>query len=333
MLVPYNTYGNAITPLYSSGVVSGLYSFTGTLTFTPAGASGASGPTLSQCRTAYASFGAWVSNTAYFNMTTQGNQLWTVPTTRNYTITCAGAGSGGAILTATLLLTQGHILNILVGQQTGGNNGNGGTFIKNTTTSSLLIASGGSGYGGAAASLTTTGNSGNTGGAGGTNGGSGNAGATRVVNSSSAGGCGPSDSRCSTFPAAYTTYTYTNRGGNGGGGYNQIYSSSFASFGGGQAGGTWNYDSACYYTSYLATINPSTGTPYGCGTSGANGVYTNGAYAGGGGGGGYSGGGGGDGFNYNSSGGYGGGGGGSYCSVTVTSSSVTNTGNGYVSIT
>ena len=53
-----------------------LYSFS-SHTFTNCGASGRNGPTLSQCRSQYASTG-W-QNT-YLNMSTQGYQEWTVPT-------------------------------------------------------------------------------------------------------------------------------------------------------------------------------------------------------------------------------------------------------------
>ncbi len=75
-----NEYYSAYSGIPSSGTISlyqfygaaagPLYSFT-THTFTPAGASGRNGPTLTQCRNAYNV--TWDTNTAFFNMTsTQG---------------------------------------------------------------------------------------------------------------------------------------------------------------------------------------------------------------------------------------------------------------------
>ena len=324
VLVPYNTYGNSTTPVYSSGVDSGFYTFTGTLTFTPAGATGASGPTLSQCRTAYASFGAWVTNTANFNMTTQGNQRWTVPTTRNYTITSAGAGSGGAIITTTISLTAGHILNIIVGQAQTVNNGSGGSFVINATSSTLLIASGGAGGNGNSASLATSGTTPAGGGSGGTNGSAGSSGAGYSYTQSTFPTCAndPSCTAGQGWPPASATLTYNGNGGGGGGGNpGTQYNSGYSVFGGGGTGGTNSSLTRCYYTApgYFSGGYSCTGQMIQSESSG---------YAGGGGGGGYSGGGGGYGQSYSP-----GGGGGSYCATTITSSSLANSGNGYVSIT
>jgi hypothetical protein len=136
----------------------GLYSFT-TFKFTPCGAIGRTGPTLAQCQTAYSAV-AWAQNTQFFNMTTQGIQLWTVPVTGNYIFVCAGAQGGGRlkgtgiIIQATLALTQGTILKILVGQSgvvgtanadTGG--GGGATFIATGNNQPVLVAGGGGGSG------------------------------------------------------------------------------------------------------------------------------------------------------------------------------------------
>ena len=66
-----------------------LYAFTG-YTFTPAGAVGASGPSLAQIRSAAATAGqTWAAT--YLGMSTAGVQEWTVPTTGSYTIDCVGA--------------------------------------------------------------------------------------------------------------------------------------------------------------------------------------------------------------------------------------------------
>jgi hypothetical protein len=163
VMVPSNASGNGSTS-FSSGVAiaaAPLYTFT-TATFNTGGATGQNGPTLSQARagmTGTPSPSNWNTNTAYFNMTTQGYQLWTVPTTRTYTVIVAGAtGSGtysglGRIIQATLALTQGQILKILVGQSgiagtysvAGG--GGGGSFIATSTNQPILVAGGGGGSG------------------------------------------------------------------------------------------------------------------------------------------------------------------------------------------
>lgn len=137
-----------------------LYPFT-SHTFTNATATGRFGPTLTQCRTAYSAT-TWASNDAFFNMTTQGYQLWTVPRTGVYTITCAGAGGGGAsasfgcgrIIQTTVSLTQGSFLQIVVGQQGISNGagqssgGGGGSFVASGSTPATgvcLVAGGGGG--------------------------------------------------------------------------------------------------------------------------------------------------------------------------------------------
>lgn len=141
-----------------------LYTFT-SHTFTNAGASGRTGPTLAQCRSAYSST-SWASS--YLNMTNNdGIQLWTVPVTGNYTITTAGAKGGdavsgyvggrGRIITSTIALTRGQIIKILVGQagaRYGGygdygnqymGGGGGGTFVVDNNNNPLLISGGGGG--------------------------------------------------------------------------------------------------------------------------------------------------------------------------------------------
>ena len=100
-------------------------------TFTNCGASGQYGPTLAQCQSSYSGT-SWTQNTSYFNMTTQGYQLWTVPVTGTYTITVAGAVGGqdlsgnhipgsGIILTFTITLNINNILCICIGQSGGPN--------------------------------------------------------------------------------------------------------------------------------------------------------------------------------------------------------------------
>jgi hypothetical protein len=162
------------------GTGNGLYNFTGH-TFTNAGATGRSGPTLSQCKSAYSS-ATWAQDTAYLNMTTQGIQEWTVPATGSYTLTARGAAGGGngggygAIMTGTFNLTQSTKLKIVVGQrgnlssgQAGSYNsggGGGGSFVVTNDNATILVVAGGGGggngdYGGSYPN-TTRGNPANT---------------------------------------------------------------------------------------------------------------------------------------------------------------------------
>jgi hypothetical protein len=271
-----------------------IYSFS-SHTFTNAGVTGSTGPTLSQCRSAYSS-STWAQDTTnnFLNMTTQGIQLWTVPATGSYTITCAGARGGtstqgysggrGFAMQGTFYLIQGQILSILVGQSgstnsVGNAGGGGGSFVI-TNSSPLIIGGGGGGATSFANGLdANTGTSGVTpisGGSGGTNG----SGASGGTNGSGAGNNGGGYSTDGSGGGGYTNNEGTNLNGksyaNGGrGGYSTgPANAAFGGFGGGACG-------------YLNGISFNTG--------------------GGGGGGGYSGGGGGP-----QASGQGGGGGGSY---------------------
>lgn len=147
-------YNGSLTPAAPAG--ASLYPFT-TFTFTNAGATGRFGPTLSQCVSAYAT--SWASNTAYFNMSNEGIQLWTVPASGSYQITCAGAQGGGrtgvssgglgATMQGTFSLTGGVILKLLVGQQgsngTNQGGGGGGSFVTLNDNTPLICAGGGGG--------------------------------------------------------------------------------------------------------------------------------------------------------------------------------------------
>ena len=137
-----------------------LYSFT-TATFTSGGSTGRNGPIISQARsglTGTPAPSAWSGT--YLNMTTQGIQQWTVPVTGTYTIEATGAAGGlnpgqtearGARIIGTVSLTQGEILNIVVGQPgTGGTRvnspgGGGGTFVYRNASTPLIIAGAGAG--------------------------------------------------------------------------------------------------------------------------------------------------------------------------------------------
>lgn len=144
------------------GKSNALYAFT-SFTFTNAGATGVSGPTLSNCLTAYnTGTNTWLNNTAYFNVTRTGFQRWTCPATGTYIVRCAGAQGGtgssgtygrGIDVQVTVTLTKGVIYTIAVGQQGGRNTsggGGGGTwFIQGdpatTTATAICVAGGGGG--------------------------------------------------------------------------------------------------------------------------------------------------------------------------------------------
>jgi hypothetical protein len=289
----------------------GLYAFS-THTFTNAGATGQTGPIISQVRSAY-SGATWAQNNSYLSMTTQGIQLWTVPATGSYTITCAGAkggnntasGGSGAIMTGTFSFTSGDIVSILVGQV--GNNGisasgncagggGGGTFVI-YNGSPLIIAGGGGGapYGANAGGAGSSGVNGVNGpGSGGTGG------------TSGSGATGGSDG---------------SGGGNNGGGY----SGNGSGGGGFTGGGGFNLNGKAYLNGGTGGYATAQGNAWG-GFGGGACSYVNGSSYddGGGGGGGYSGGGGGGPGRA-----WGGGGGGSYGGTF----SSYNTGVGYVTIT
>jgi hypothetical protein len=192
--MPASTPGPVLT-IYVSRLPP-LYDFT-SFTFTNASATLQTGPTLSQCRTAYAGT-SWLSN--YFTMTTTGYQLWTVPDTTIYTILCAGAANNnptngfgyGAIIATTISLIKGDRIQILVGQL--GNLypnysscGGGGSFIASGLTPStgvcLVAAGGGGGFNSITTAGTnaqngtsnTTGNTSGSGASGGTGGAGGSA--------------------------------------------------------------------------------------------------------------------------------------------------------------
>lgn len=135
-----------------------LYTFT-TFVFSNAGATSNTGPTYAQVKSAYSAT-AWTQNQSYLNVVTQGFQLWTVPTTANYTIQLAGAAGGnystyskgaGNVISSTVSLTQGDTINICVGQTgTSGTGsiaggGGGGSFVAWSNGTPITVAGGGGG--------------------------------------------------------------------------------------------------------------------------------------------------------------------------------------------
>lgn len=179
----------------------GLYEFT-TATFTPGGATRRNGPSLTQARNGITAGSGtdWVNDTQFLN--TRGTQggiiVWTVPRDGTYSIDAYGAqggrdgnynvnGSPGARIKGDFDLTEGQVLNLVVGQQGSNDNGSrwgggggGGSFVwVQDQNSAPLIAAGGGGSGGQGSSSGSPGQTGTSGGtcqngsAGGTNGQSG----------------------------------------------------------------------------------------------------------------------------------------------------------------
>lgn len=160
--------------------MAALYAFS-EHTFTNAGRSGPVGPSLQDLRNIYSP--SWAQNNAYLNMAVNGFQLWTVPTSGKYTITCVGAhgamgtgsttgsrGGRGAYLTGTIQLSKNDVLRIVVGQggsySTAHGGGGGASYIYSQSISTLLFVAGGGGgtrqnapVNGFDASLTTSGTS------------------------------------------------------------------------------------------------------------------------------------------------------------------------------
>lgn len=133
------------------------YSFS-SHTFTPAGATGRFGPTLSQVQSSYSS-ASWINGPGNMAMDNQGIQLWSVPSAGVYRITAAGGKGGGgngnggqgAIMRGDFSLQNGQTLRILVGQQGANGNhasgqvngGGGGASAVSVVGGSLLIVAGG----------------------------------------------------------------------------------------------------------------------------------------------------------------------------------------------
>ena len=146
---------------------SSLYVFS-SFTFTSP-IKGYLGPTLSEVLAGYnTSANPWLTNTLYFNMTTQGIQRWTCPASGTYRFTVKGAAGGqydastyyprwpgaGATIIADLNLTKGVVYNIIVGQTPNnatnnfnGSPGGGATWVVDDSGVLLVCAGGGGGWG------------------------------------------------------------------------------------------------------------------------------------------------------------------------------------------
>ena len=265
----------------------------GQYAFGTCGQTGYTGPSQSQCDSAYSGTGlAGLVNVS------GGIQMWTAPQSGLYDIEAVGAGGGlgkdhstnvyaagvpgkGARMSGRFSLNQGDVLHIIVGQRGSealgywqkGGGGGGGTFVVRADGTPLLVAGGGGGAGryngmnGGNGVTTENGTAGGgTGGAGGTNGSGGAVTNCGYGGNSGAGFSGNGVSACG----------------------NSYYAKSFEN---GGVGSDWSH---CW----------NDGNAGGFGGGGGTGPH------GGAGGGGYSGGGGGGDHNCGTSGG--GGGGGSY---------------------
>jgi hypothetical protein len=226
------------------------------LTFTPAGASGAYGPTQAQINTAY-------NGTALNGKVTLSNKMqqWVVPLTGVYTIDAYGAQGGtndstkaiggkGARIKGDLSLTAGQVIDIRVGQQGYRSGGGGGSFVWIDDQSTPLIVAGGGGgsgkgndgirdyYGNGGSGLAT--NNGGNGegnyGLGGKNGNAGTPGGTWYANNGTNGSGGGGAGWYQDAPGNYTTGSPARmRGGDGGVGYVAVGAST-SGFGGGNDG-------------------------------------------------------------------------------------------------
>ena len=139
------------------------YEFT-SFTFTNAGATGRTGPTLAQCLSSYnTTTYPWLTNTGFFNMVSQGKQLWTVKIGGVYEFDVRGARGGtysnggttyvgayGARIVSRVTLSVGQVIAIAVGQM-GQNSatyptaGGGSFVVLDGTSTPLIVAGGGAG--------------------------------------------------------------------------------------------------------------------------------------------------------------------------------------------
>jgi hypothetical protein len=258
----------------------GLFSFT-SFTFTNAATSGSNGPTYSTYQSVYdTASNPWLTNTAYFNCTTNGYQLFTIPATGTYRITAQGAAGGqgtsgygyAAYIQATFNFTQGDKYIFIAGQMgsssTSGcayglGSGGGGSFVINQTGQVYLAVGGGGGgaytsiYGNQSASLSTTGSSGSAGGTvGGTGGTNGNGGNVSNIGCVGGGGGGGGMSSAggnassggfggNSYGFGFTGGSGTLAGGFGGGGGSSAYC---GGGGGGYSGGGGGSLSSCSCT-------------------------------------------------------------------------------------
>jgi hypothetical protein len=144
---------------YVNGTIGKLYDFT-EFTFTNCGATGVNGPSIEQMRANYTA--GWTRSN-YLNVI-NGIQYWTVPENGSYNLIAAGAAGGdglqttgvictggrGVVVRSYVNLNKGDLLKILVGQKGSsgfGGGGGGGTFISYAYDNKPLLIAGGGGGG------------------------------------------------------------------------------------------------------------------------------------------------------------------------------------------
>jgi len=297
-----------------------------TMTFTPAGATGNTGPTLTNLKnnytTNYPSYQSWINDTDYFK-SDNGKQIWTIQKSGTYKITVAGAGTVsknvdefgnyyynkgyGHYITTNLII--GNKLTLIVGQKGINGNGGGGSFVFNgLDMTNLLICAGGAG--GSVDFVSGAGiygsNKGKNGAINATTGISGN---SFMFTSGGAGGNVNMDGSDGNYTITnFTFIAYGGKGGKSGKSWTNagLFDSSIGSFGGGGLAGS---ESPNYY-------------------DGKNGGGGGGGYDGGGGGGGGTGG---SSLTSGKMGG-GGGGGGSYPTSNTIQVNTTDGADGYITI-
>ena len=153
---PFFLFASALllSSIFQTPAKGALFSFS-THTFTSCSATGNSGPAQSACRSAYST--TWDESDANFTVV-NGVQKWTVPASGTYRIKAIGSVGGGyaggnygygASIQGELVLNQGEVLSIVVGQQglgLGGSyaqGGGGGSFVVRGSNTPLVIAGGG----------------------------------------------------------------------------------------------------------------------------------------------------------------------------------------------
>ena len=170
----YEGYGmSEWLDLSIADTITQLYTFT-SHTFTKAGGDTRYGPQIADTITAYGNITPW-NDTALFNVTTRGFQLWTIPKTGTYRIHAKGARGGnkstsaspnygntpgyGGYVYADFALTMNTKIVIIVGQQPPTSTGNyrsgsggGATWVLKpgaytNTDDVYLVAGGGGGAG------------------------------------------------------------------------------------------------------------------------------------------------------------------------------------------
>ena len=243
-------------------------------TFTNAGVTGRTGPTIGQMRSAYSP--SWTDDDNFLSVTGTygGIQQWTVPVTGSYRIEAFGAksewgarggsssyrGGYGASMRGDFTLTGGEIIKILVGQngvngthtqntgQPGIGAGGGGTFVVRTPyddTASILVIAGGGGGGAQTSWTNRRGDGGNTG-TSGTGGGGATANDTRMPGGSggnggqsqyAGGGAGFTGNGANPSSSSDPSRSFTNGGRGGQGGRSHGGPELYGGFGGGGGAG------------------------------------------------------------------------------------------------